>query len=390
MSERTPEEVQPSLATETTLPLTTPLPREELPETGIPQPPTTTKPVWPPPPRTRKSTRLSTILKVIVLVLALLLVIGGFSFITYSTTTQFRSSITSSLAAEVKATSSVQKTAQAQAQSTANALNTAQTNIEATATAQSDTVAQATAAVDNATATASALGDLYTNSTNGTPLFDDPLSDNTGAGKWDEGAPSTNTGCTFSTTDVMYHVSEATQGYLQPCVAQATRFSSFAYQARLTINKGNPGQAGLLFRIDSTNKNYYFFHIGSDGSYALDLYQNANPNTLIKGRNSAITIGMGQSNTLAVIANSNRINLYANGTYLDSVNDSTFSAGKIGLGVINQGTPIDVSCSDAQVWSLQSSDPSLSSPTPDPFASPTPSASASADATGTTKAKTGQ
>jgi hypothetical protein len=67
---------------------------------------------------------------------------------------------------------------------------------------------------------------------------------------------------------------------------------------------------------------------------------------------SAIPIGLGQSNQIAVIANGNTISLYANQLYLASVKDTTLSAGKIGLGVVNRNTPVEVQFANAQVWQL--------------------------------------
>jgi hypothetical protein len=242
-------------------------------------------------------------------------------------------------------------TAQAQTQGTAQAFSTAQTNIEATATSQADTATALTATVDNTTATATALSDVYTQSTSGTPAFNNALSDNTGAGKWDEGSVAINTGCMF--TNSAYHVSEAKQGYFQPCIAEDTQFSNFAYQADLTINKGNPGQVGIVFRVSSDNTAYYLFRIGTDGSYALDVYStHGNVKTLVQGLSSAITTSFGQSNTLTAIAQGSHYLLFANGQYVDSATDSTLQTGKIGVVAINAGTPIDVTVGNVQVWKL--------------------------------------
>ncbi len=320
--------------------------------------------VWPPLPGShRRRAGLPTPVIVFVIVLVVVLIASGMGFIIYSTTNQYQTSLHHLESAEIQLTANVTNTAQANIQ----ALNTAQANIDATATSQANDSAQATETVDNATATASALNDLYTSSTDGTPVFDDPLSDNTGAGSWQVGNPSKGTGCSF--TNSVYQASEGQLNFFQPCIAQKTRFSSFAYQVQVTISQGNLGQVGLIFRINSSNKAYYFFHIGTDGSYALDLYQGNNPRTLSSGFNSAITPGVGQSNLLAVVANSNMLYLFANGQYLASVTDSSLTAGKIGVGVIDRSTPVVAQFTDAQVWDLSSSadQPSsglLSSPTP--------------------------
>lgn len=306
----------------------------------------------------RRRERLSPTVKVLLLLLACLLIIGGMGLIVVSSARQYRTTLHTGATVVAQATRNSSNTAQAQSQGTtlanqgtAQAFSTAQANIEATATSQADTTTAATATVDNTTATATSLGDLYTQSTSGTPTFNNALSDNNGDGKWDEGNAATNTGCTFSENN--YHVSEAKQGYFQPCIAEDTKFSNAAYQVQLTINKGNPGQAGMLFRVNSNNKAYYFFRIGIDGSYALDVYDtNGNVKTLVHGFSSAITTTFGQSNTLTVIAKDTQYYLYANGQYMDSTNDSTLQEGKIGVAAVDAGTPIDVTFSHARVWKL--------------------------------------
>ena len=317
----------------------------------------------------RRYTGLPLPVKIIAVILAALLFISGMAFIVYGEITQYRVSLKHGATVLARNTRDAYSTVQAQIQQTAAVLNTAQSHIDATATAQANAAANATAAVDNATATASALSNLYTQYTSGDPVFNDSLTDNTGPGQWDEGTPSTNTGCAF--VNGYYDVSEATQGNLQPCIAQATSFDSFAYQVNLTINKGNLGQAGLIFRADSSNTSYYFFHIDTTGSFGLDLYdQSGQISNLTQGVNSAITIGLGQSNQLAVVADSDNIYLYANGQYLASVVDSTLSAGKVGLGVVDKSTPVDVQFDTAQVWSPLSTSPSSDTPTPTSTTSP--------------------
>ncbi len=327
--------------------------------------PITPKPAaWPPPASShRRRASLPTPVTAFVFVLVVVLIASGMGFIIYSTTTQYQTSLHHLENAEIQLTANVTNTAQANIQ----ALNTAQANIDATATSQANASAQATATVDNATATASALNDLYTSSTDGTPVLDDPLSDSTGTGGWQVGNPSTGTGCSF--TNSVYQASEGQLNFFQPCIAQKTRFSSFAYQVQVTISQGNLGQVGLIFRINSSDQAYYFFHVGTDDSYALDLYQDKNPHTLSSGFNSAITSGVGQSNLLAVVANSNMLYLFANGQYLAGVTDSSLTAGKIGVGVVDRSTPVVAQFTNAQVWDLSSSSDQSSS---DPLLSPTP------------------
>lgn len=266
--QRDPEKVSPTAETISDLPGQHFHNDETVPHTR-PTTPTKSGAVssWPPIQDYRKKQRLPTAVAILLIVLASLLIVAGFTFIIYASNVQYRQSLKAIATAQIQSTKNVLTTTQAYTQGTANALNTAQANVAATTTAQANDSATATATVDSVTATASALGNLYNQSTSGTPVLNDTLSDNTGNGQWEGGTSSVLTGCAF--VNSKYHVSEAQQGNFQPCFARATQFSNIAYQVSITFNKGNRAQGGLLFRADTTKSTYYFFRIGADGSMHL-------------------------------------------------------------------------------------------------------------------------
>lgn len=308
--------------------------------------------VWPPIQRDyRRRERLSNTVMILLSTLALLLLVSGLGLITYSTTTRYTGAVHRVSTAQAIATGNVIRTAQAQQKATIQAVNTVQAGINATATSEVNQDVTATTSVINATATASALNDLYQKAIKGTPKFSDPLSSNTPTSSWTEGSSANNAGCVFD--NGAYHARETQPGYLQPCIAEATQFNNFAYQVSMSIVQGNAGQAGLLFHVDSSNQAYYFFHIGTDGTYALDAYtRNNQVSTLVRGLSPVITGGQGQSNQLTVIAQNNTYYFYVNAQPIASVSDSTLDAGKIGVAVVDVDTPIDVIFSNAQVWPL--------------------------------------
>lgn len=309
--------------------------------------------VWPPTQDYRVRRRVPNVATLLLALLALALIGSGLGFIVYATSRDYHQSLVAGATAEMRSTQNAQATVQAFNQATADIESTMQAQVGATATAQDNANATATATIDSATATVNALSVLFTQSTSGTPVFDDPLSDANGAGKWDEGndPSSVHTGCVFSNGG--YHVMEAQQGYFRPCIAQATDFNNFAYQVSMTVHKGNRAQGGILFRATPSNDTFYFFRIGTDGSYALDVYKGNNQvSTLTSGQGTAINPGVGQSNQIAAIVNSNQLTLYVNGQYVDSVTDGNLTEGKIGVAVINVNSPVDASFSDAQVWKL--------------------------------------
>jgi eukaryotic-like serine/threonine-protein kinase len=187
----------------------------------------------------------------------------------------------------------------------------------------------------------------------GTLALNDRLSDNSNGYFWYEGNDSTGT-CGFS--GGAYNVSLSQQGIYHYCTAGATNYSNFTYQVQMTIVQGDSG--GIIFRTDLANGNYYYFHISIDGSYSLDIINNNSfVSTLKSGSNTAnnnttINTGLNQSNLIAVVANGSSIDLYVNGQHIDSVTDSTFSQGEIGVAASSNGNLTEVVFSRAMVWTF--------------------------------------
>ncbi len=136
------------------------------------------------------------------------------------------------------------------------------------------------------------------------------------------------------------------------CLA-SPNFSDFAYQVQMTIVKGDGG--GIGFRIDNTKGSSYTFFIGQNGDYALWSFNNCGSNNckfseLRSGSSPFINTGLGQSNLLAVVASGSTIDLYVNNHKIDSVSDSSFSQGQIGVSATYLNGPTEVVFSNAKVW----------------------------------------
>jgi hypothetical protein len=312
---------------------------------------------------------------ILVILLAVALIGSGLGLAIYATTAQYRASLHGAASAITRLTAQVQATSQAQLQGTANAFATANSNIYATATAQAAVTATLTAQVSNVTATTTTQGNILSQATSGTAVLNDPLSDNTSTSRWDVTSGTTDSACVF--INGTYHAIEARTGFFQPCLAQATNFSNFAYQVNMTIDKGK--EDGIIFRADSASNSFYMFRINTSGSYALDLYQNSKfVSTLTNGSSTAITTALKQSNVLAVVAYKDTFYLFDNQQFLTSVTDNTLSSGKIGVAAIDYTLPTEAEFSNAQVWNVAATT----------FTS-TPAVTASPTAIGTTTPTTG-
>ena len=181
----------------------------------------------------------------------------------------------------------------------------------------------------------------------GTLALDDPLSDNSHGYNWHDSGDSLGT-CAF--TGGAYHVNALQQGSNHYCIA-SPNFSNFAYQVQMTIVKGFAG--GIIFRADYTKGDFYLFGIGQDGGYQLDFVNSGNFQILrTRGSGTATNAGLNQSILLAVVANGSNIDVYVNNKKVDSVNDSTYTQGQIGVfeSDLNGNGTTEVVFSNAKVW----------------------------------------
>ena len=220
----------------------------------------------------------------------------------------------------------------------------AQLRIEATATAQTLLTMQPMA-------TAQALQNIYTKATSGSPVLNDPLSQN-GPNDWN-GSATQNGSCAF--TGRALHVVASRSEYFQPCRARNTNFGNFAYQVQITIIKGNEG--GIYFRLKDTADGItgYILSINQDGLYTLLSISDRNGDaTLFHRPSSAIKTGLNQSNLLTIIVQRSRIYLYINGQYLADVSNDISSPlpRVIGVFALDDADPTDVAFSNALVWQL--------------------------------------
>ena len=211
------------------------------------------------------------------------------------------------------------------------------TALYATATAQA-----------NLTATGVASHYPFSN----TVLLDDPLSVNNEKYNWMETSTSTTGGsCAF--TGSAYHVSETQSGYFNTCFAQNLQFTNFTYEVEMNISNGDAG--GIVFRADSTKTKFYYLRFDQNGVFSLRLYVDgtgATSRLLKSGFSPDIAFSPNETNTIAVVARNETIDLYLNQQLLTSVTDSTYSQGQIGVTADDSTDPTEVIFTHAKVWKL--------------------------------------
>lgn len=323
---------------------------------GYPSPPQGV----PPEPRSGQTrVRIVTVLALI----ALLAVIGPIIFFSFNHPLQGNTGKTPTAPAtsgSTKPTSTV--TQGATTTPTPNLTATAQANAAATQTAGNATATAVTAgATATAHAQASATPGVIQTATAGTPLYQDALNnpDNnaTKLAQWDQ-----NNNCVFQSDG--YHMTISTNifgsGLFKGCHEAGHSYQNMAVTVSMSILNGHSG--GLFFRLSTIPQalgaySGYLFEVDNAGRYKISSSQNFSTgtgnNTLQDWTTSpAIKSGNSVTNTLQVMANGNKLMFYVNGTFLVSLQDSSFTSGTLGfLATTNdKATKADVVYSNLKVY----------------------------------------
>ena len=180
----------------------------------------------------------------------------------------------------------------------------------------------------------------------GTLALYEPLSQSTSS--WVTGSDN-ETSCQF--TEGAYHIVESKLGWFYNCGPLISDFANFAFEVQMNIVKGDCG--GMLFRY-KYNK-FYYFGICQDGYYSLYLYMDGTADNAKKMKadfTPAFRQGTNQTNLIAVAATGNTITLYVNQQQVTTVQDSTYTHGKIGLFAYDYRDPTEVAYTNAKVWTL--------------------------------------
>ncbi|MBV9710571.1 MAG: zinc ribbon domain-containing protein [Ktedonobacteraceae bacterium] len=266
---------------------------------------------------------------VFLVLLAVLMMLSGVALIYYTTTTR-----PSQMRAQATATVQTILTAQVQATTT--------TRVQARATAQVQ--ARATAIAQKQ---AQVLQNAYSTATGGTPALSSTLTGQDGA-NWSNYNAVGGGGCAF--TGGALHASVFQSHTYVPCFARASNFSNFAFQVQMTILEGDGG--GLVFRADDTNVKLYLLRISHDGLFGISVSRDRRTITPILDDSSAAIKTGSQTNLVTVIARNNVISIYVNKQFVDTINDTTYSAGEIGVFAYDNSKSTDVAFNDANVWTL--------------------------------------
>jgi eukaryotic-like serine/threonine-protein kinase len=223
---------------------------------------------------------------------------------------------------------------------------TAQAAINATATAQARATATAQA-IKNATATAivaptatmqaqiTATAGVIQTATSGTPSYTDTLTNVnnpvTQQAKWD----TDTTHCVFEGNG--YHVMQnasSINSALKGCIETGNTYTNMAVSVDVTIASGHTG--GVFFRVNNQQLGGayagYLFEIDTQGNYKILHSTNFSlGDTALQDWtvSQALKGGTNVKNTLAIRADGDTLDFYANNVFLKELNDATYTTGNI-------------------------------------------------------------
>jgi len=278
-----------------------------------------------PPPAKPRGNRTGLIIGIVALVLVV--IVGGILAIPHLGGTSGGTANVTPTVAPAQATESAQTHATA----------TASTAVTATAQAQASATAAVIAANPNP----------YTPGQGKLTLID-PLKDNSKGHAWDT-SNQTDGSCVFSGGS--YQVSTPKTNFFFLCTAQATDFSNFALEVQMKVIQGDCG--GLVFRADTNTGKMYFLEVCQDGTYRLYRYMDFTGNNvkdLAGGSSAAISTGLNQTNTIAVVAQGSTLSVYVNKQNIATANDSTFTHGQISLVADSYNHSTVVTYNNVKVW----------------------------------------
>jgi serine/threonine protein kinase len=247
-----------------------------------------------------------------------------------------------------------------------------QQNSVSTSTAAKANTAKAIQANQALQASQTAVASInpYLATNGGMLVLDDPLTSNKNS--WQVGPDATGiTAGKCAITDQGYQV-DAPSVARTPCFQTQQSFTNFTYQVDLTFSAIGQTYSGggLVFRGSSDLKNYYYFEIYENGNYTLQKCTVLNCTNYIDGFRlgkplvSSFQTGIDVTNTLAVIANGNTIDLFVNKQKISEVADqisAPYTSGLIGmmatagnnLGIDTaNNTTTTAIFSNAKVWKL--------------------------------------
>lgn len=171
--------------------------------------------------------------------------------------------------------------------------------------------------------------------------------------RWTEGHPFDKGSC--QAQNQAYYISMTTQGRYYPCYNQQASFTNFMCEIRMRILSGDTG--GIVFRDQVTRNDTYYLSINEDGAYNLSYLPNSasdESNPLFSGVSDSLYHDqiLNQASLVAIRADSSDLAVYIDGNYVNSIQDSNITSGRIGLVSQKLLNNTEVDFDQVKIWTL--------------------------------------
>jgi len=200
-----------------------------------------------------------------------------------------------------------------------------------------------------ATFTSRPTQDIYAASTRGSPLINDPLSNQSGSAWKDK--QGSRSSCTF--TSGAYHVQVSGAYTYSECLEHNRNFHNFAFEAEMKAVRGD--WVGVAFRSvnpDSDQAEFYVLRVMVSDSFSFR-FALQNHNTITNLQETSADGDSRAFNLLTVIAYEDRFYFYLNKQFVMTAQDSVLTEGAIGMFVENVNSPVaEAWFRNAKVWQL--------------------------------------
>jgi hypothetical protein len=188
---------------------------------------------------------------------------------------------------------------------------------------------------------------LYQQVTSQKPTFTDSLQ-NASSSLWAVAQHPTY-GCKIKSDGLHVYVKDAHHYYY--CSSGHGSLMNFAFQVEMKMLSGSGG--GIVFRVNAVLGSYYYFHIYPDGVFHMYITKNHKLGAeLGAGNSGTFASGLGQKNTLTVIAQGSLFLFYVNKQFIYKVQDTNYSSGYLGVMADDDTSPAETLYTNAQIWLL--------------------------------------
>lgn len=151
-----------------------------------------------------------------------------------------------------------------------------------------------------------------------------------------------------------YHIAGTKSGYMNWTILEKPAFTDGILSVSYQKKSGDDNLTGaVIFWRLVDDSNFYFIQIGWNGFYSINKYLDGKMSAITPWRQSRSLQPGEAPNNVMIRFDGAQSDIYFNDHYITSINDPSFTAGNIGLGVFpDPASEVDVAFTDVTVYPL--------------------------------------